>query len=182
MRPCSNGSRQGCYPVGCTESPSRPAAMPGVMVVCPPRLSKVGWLRTVRASEKSLCTAIRSPRRNVRLLFTLGGCPCVLHAAAAEQAWSSGLSLFLACLWVGVSSCRCRVHLPRSFSWPAAHRSSAHGAHPISTGCRTAWLARLHILWGLGASAPRVLSLASLFFAPLCVEQPVSLPGPALRA
>lgn len=62
---------------------------------------------------------------------------------------------------------------------PAAYRSSAHGACPVSPVSRTAWRARLHSLWGLGASALRALRFPPLCLAPLCVcvKQPVSLPG-----
>ncbi|MEJ1276679.1 hypothetical protein NN561_007588 [Cricetulus griseus] len=79
-------------------------------------------------------------------------------------------------LWVGVSSCGYRVHLPRSLSWPVAYGSSVlvlcafSVAQPGWRGCTPC------------ASALRDHSLASLCLTPLCVEQPVPLPGPALPA
>lgn len=101
--------------------------------------------------------------------------------------------MFLACLWVGVSSCLCRVHLPRSLSWPAAYRISAHGACPVSRLSHSLAGAVAHPVGPRSfcpagprfpSSLPRstVCVAAGFFAGPRCGPREALLPGPEVGA
>lgn len=146
-------------------------AVPG-MVACPSRPSKVG--RFVRSGQvESLYASQKLSWQDCAASFWPGGCACAL-CAATEQACGSGRSLFLACLWVGVSWCRVPVVVCTSPEascalQPTGARSSElflcvlSVAQPVERSVAHSVGPR-----GFCPSGPQLLCLS-----PLCLEQSV---------
>lgn len=148
------------------------------MVACPPRPSKVGLLGAVWASGEPLHTANSSPGRTVRLLSGQVD-ELVRSVPPPSRSVAQGGLLFLACLWVGVSSCRVPIVActsPESLLCPAAHgNSELRALLCVLTVAQPDWSLIAHSVnpRGFCSSGPRLLS-ASFH----CVWNSPSLPVP----